>query len=191
MVDARQLYFRAADLDYPVIEKAARDRNGEKLKLRDDLPEGEPPEVVLTWGFPDPPPDFLNTLSGHLYVSERARRTWGLENGLAHELVPVRLTDPSTRRDLDVTFWWVKIRTRVRIIDEEKSEGRKMGPIYHQIDRFVVTWAAVPDADIFLCDDTVSAVFSVRFVAAAKDAGLTGAHFREVDGGQWPPRSLD
>ena len=190
MVKARQLYFRAADLDYPVIEKAARDRNGEKLKLRDDLPEGEPREVVLEWGFPEAPPDFLNTLSLHLYVSERARRTWGLENGPAHELVPVRLIDPSKRRDLDVTFWWVKIRTRIRIIDEEKSQGRKMGPIYHEIDRFVVNWSNVPIVDVFLCDDTVSAVFSSRFVTAAREAGLTGAHFREVDGGRWPPPCL-
>ncbi|HYI12030.1 MAG TPA: hypothetical protein VEK57_23450 [Thermoanaerobaculia bacterium] len=190
MVEHRQLYFRAADLDYPVIEKAARDRNGEKLKLKDSLPEGEPSEVILTWGFSSEPPDLLNTLSQHLYISERARRTWGLENGPAYELVPVRLTDRSGKKFLDATYWWVKIRTRVAILDEEKSQGKKMGPIYHEIDRFAVNWANVPDIDIFLCDMTVSAVFSERLVAVAKEAGLTGALFREVDGGRWPPRSL-
>jgi hypothetical protein len=184
------LYLRAADLDHRVVEAAARDRSGEKLRLRDASPEGEPSVVFLAWDFPSPPPDFIHSLSQNLYVSERARAAWGLQTGAEVELVPLHLVGKHGRALRGAVNWWVKIRTRAAILDESRTEGSRMGPVWHEIRRYAVAWYRVPGVDVFLCDDTVSVVLSQRLVEIARLARLTGSIFRELDGGRWPPRSL-
>lgn len=186
--EQQQLLFRVPDLEFPCIDDAAFTPSGKRVELAGRRAPGKAKEEVrLLWKTKKTAPDLLYHASLKLFISQKARECWQLEDGEALTLHPLALVDRK-KTILRSDYWWVDIHAEHSILDEERSVIERSGRAILRIPLFRVAWNRVPDLNLFLCRETYSPVLSSVLVERSRFCGLSGAHFIAVDGGSWPPK---
>lgn len=180
------IFFVNADLQYPCIEDAALTPNGQRVELAGRRPSDRvADEVRLMWRAKTEAPDLLHHVSTSLFISEKGRRCWQLEDG--DELTLRAVTLVNRRKEvLRRDYWWVDVHEEHGILDEDHSVIERHGRAILRVPVFRVAWNRVPDLDLFLCASTFAHVVSSAIVERSRFERLTGARFVPVDGSSWP-----
>lgn len=127
--------------------------------------------------------DVLHTLSGKLFVSERAAEVMlaNRPKGVTVHRLNLRHRDGM----LLCEYFWLNVHTLVELLDRERSMFREweVGRGVSHIDRLHLREENIPDEDLFLFRETSQIVFSSRLVNAVTSARLTGIKFDPIDEG--------